>query len=207
MTVTELRQQRANTESALTGLAERIDLAVENSVATIALETARAMANESGLHRFQEMSLDALDQIEAARRRKREAVIELDDAKSAYASALAEATWTLGDYFETRSNKSWLARNPDGTAIPEPEQRSLTADEKKAWIAGNAERVPAVAAAKRQLDVVTERVAQANDDIATAESGLKAALHLLDAAREELVLLGTALRAPTRTRTTNGDQR
>lgn len=204
MTVTEIITLRQQAEKALSDLAEQIDIAIGSTIAVVTLDAARAVAKEAGLRRFQDMLLDALDQADAARRRKRDAVNELDDAKSAYTTALAEAVWTLGDYFETRSNKSWLARNLDGTAIPEPEQRSLTADEKKAWITGNAERVPAVAAAKRRLDVVTERVAQANDDIATAERGAKAAEHLLDAAREELVLLATALRAPARANTTNG---
>lgn len=207
MTVTELRQRRAETEQALSTLAERIELAVENSIATIALETARAMANEAGLHRFQDMLLDALDQLDAARSRKRKAVAALDQAKSDYDSAVAEAEWALNGNFETRSNKSWLARNLDGTAIPEDEQRSMTADERRDWITRAAARVPAVAKAKRELDAVTEHIAQANDEIAMAERGAKAAEHLLDAAREELVLLATALRAPARAGTTQNGAR
>lgn len=199
MTVTDIRERRAETESAVTGLVAKIEAAIENSLAIISLETARAMANESGLHRYQDMLLDSLDQLEVARRAKREAALELDDAKSEYDSAVTEATWSLEGHFTVRSNKQWLAKAIDGTAIAEDDQKSYDAAARKEWCEHHAARVPAVVQAKKQLDAVTERVAQANDDIAMAERGAKAAEHLLDAAREELVLLATALRVPAAT--------
>jgi hypothetical protein len=197
MTVTDLRQRRADTESALTGLAERLEEAVAGSVALISLEAARATANEAGVHRFQEMLLDALDQAEQARRRKRDAAIEMDGPKDAYATALTEAAWELESHFVGRSNKMWLARSIDGAPIAEDDQKSYDAKARKDWIEHHADKHPAVVAAKRALDAAAERVAQANDDIATAERAAKAAEHLLDSATKELDVLALALRHPT----------
>lgn len=196
MTVTDITAMREQAESALRDLAQQIDQVIGTSYAMVTLEAARAATKECGLRRFQEMLLDALDQLDVARKAKRSATVDLDTAKSDYQTALAEAQWVLGDSFEARSNKTWLARNPDGTAIVEDEQRSMTADEKKDWIGRNAERVPAVAAAKRRLDQVTELVAQANDDIAQCERTAKSTEHLLDSAVAELDVLRLALLHP-----------
>ena len=170
------------------------------------LDAARALVKEAGVHRHGAMILDALDQLDAARKRKREAVADLEVARGDHATALAEATWTLGDYFEVRANKTWLTRNRDGTVIVEEQQRSLTADERKDWISRNAERVPAVVHARKALDAVTERVARAGDDMAQNERAARAGEFLIDAARVELETLAIALRAPQRD-LTNGELR
>lgn len=205
MTVTDLSRVREELEAELSDLARRIDEAVGASMAAVTLDAARAAVKEAGLRRFEDMFLGALEAADEARRRKRTAVAERAEAKDQHDGAVSEAEWGLGDHFETRSNKQWLARNLDGTAIVEDEQRSMTADEKRDWIARAAARTPAVAKAKHDLDVADEAVAQANDDIAKWERDAKAAEHLLDAAREHLVVLATALRAPARANTsTNG---
>lgn len=206
MTVTDLREQRANTESTLDGFIARVDEFLGGLGATVTLRAARQMANETGIHRFQDMLQDSVAVIEQARAAKRTAQAEVEAAKDAYDFAYGEATWMLGQHFEVRANKTWLARAADGRAIPEGEQRSLTADEKKDWVARYAERLPEVALAAKSLAAATERLARANDSVDIAEKNYSAAKALLDSARADLETVRIALTMPARP-TTNGAAR
>lgn len=193
MTVTDLRNRRAETEQALTGLAERIELAVENSIATIALETARAMANEAGLHRFQDELLDCEDQLRQAIDRRRVAAKEKKEAERAHLAAQREARYLLDGHFVSRSNKQWLAKTVDGRPIAEDDQRSFDAPGRKDWVRDHADLLPAVQAAQHVLDDADDALLEAEIDVDLITRATRHRTHLIDAACVELSTLALAI--------------
>lgn len=193
MTVTELRQRRDETQQALSGLAERIELAVEGSIATIALETARAMANEAGLHRFQDELLDCEDQLRAAVRRRQVVAKEKKEAERALLAAQREARYLLEAHFVSRSNKQWLAKTHDGKPIAEDDQKSYDAPGRKDWIRDHADLLPAVVAAQAALDDADDALLEAEIEVDLINRATRHRTHLIDAACVELSTLALAI--------------
>lgn len=206
MTVTELRQRRAEIETATSNLAERIELAVENSIAIIALETARAMANESGLHRFQDDLLDCEDQLREAVDRRKVAAKNKKEAERALLAAEREARYLLDGHFEVRSNKTWLARTAKGQPIGVDDQRSYDAAGRKDWIRDHVVDVPAVVDAQRVLDDADDALMEAEIEVDLINRATRHRCHLIDAATTELSTLALAIQHHPTNRT-NGASR
>lgn len=203
MTVTDLRARRDETQRDLTSLAEKIELVVENSVAVIALETARAMANEAGLHRFQEELLSCEDQMRDAVQHRRVKATDLKEAQRAHLQAQREARYMLDGHFVSRSNKQWLAKGIDGKPIAEDDQKSYDAPARKDWIRDHADQVLAVIDAQRALDKAEDALQEAEIEVDLIERATRHRVHLLDSARTELSTLSLALARTT----TNGAAR
>lgn len=87
----------------------------------------------------------------------------------------------LAEQFVVRSNKSWLAIDANGARIAEDDQRSFTADEKKAWIAAEARKRPDVAGAvtaHRQAELDVQLARDAKESVLAQISAVK---HAVDA--------------------------
>lgn len=184
-------------DAALADLAGRAAKVIADAVERPSVARARAELNDIGLRRARVDLLDSLDLIDAAQRDKRTADAALNTARSAHADAVAEAEWELAGYFEVRSNKTWLTVGDDGGALPDDEQRSMTADEKKSWIARHAAQHPGVRTAATALAAAEEDAAVARDGLALANTAMSARKHALDAAVAEAQVIAVALTAPT----------
>ena len=190
MTVTDL-PRRAETD-ALDELLAKIDQVVASTIPSLTLAAARKACNEAGVPMYQRLIDEALGQYPAAQEAKREADHRLSVAKEMLADAEAEAEWALSARFEVRSNKTYLAIDDDGQPIAEAEQRSLTADEKKQWLARKVrddidETVTAAVTAAEAA------VREAADDLALRDRTLQALRHQLDAAVAELTTYRLAI--------------
>lgn len=180
--------------SNLDDLAGRIDASVQAAL-TERLRLARALANESRINGARQAVNDAVTTIlPAAYETKREADEKVRDAKAEHSAAVAEAEWMLGGFFVARSNKQWLAIDADGVAVPEEDQRSLTADEKAKWIATTAadnEEVRRCAKALRSAEGAAD---QALIDLELAKKRTQAAFAELTAAVTYLSVIAGVVR-------------
>lgn len=177
-------------------LADQIAQVVKDSLPVLTLQAARTMCNEAGLRRYQQEQESLLEQYATTQDLKRAAKHRLDVATEAHRDALGEATWTIGTVsFDTRSNKTWLVVGDDGKPIPEDQQRSVTADEKKDWLARNAAKHPAVIEAAAAVRKAEADLAEANDHLGLIDRSLTAVKHALDAARVDLQTLAMSLTA------------
>lgn len=187
--VIHLRQQL----SAADEVRQRVAEIVARITAPAPLAQVRDALNEVGIQRARATLREAPDLVANAKVSLRQAQDAERAARDAYADALLEAEWELATHFVVRSNKQWLAVESDGTAVAEADQRSLTADEKKAWIAHHAAQAPAVKTAASALRAAEENTAAARDDVALAEARLSVAKHDLDAAAVQLRAFTLAL--------------
>lgn len=194
MALAEIPRRAA--DDTLEQLLDKIDEVVASTVPSLTLAAARKACNEAGVPSYQRQIDEALGQYPAAQEAKREADHRLSVAKEMLAEAEAEAEWALSARFEVRSNKTYLAIDDNGKPIAEADQRSLTADEKKQWLARKV---------RDDIDeTVTSAVANAEarvrecvDDLALRDRTLQALRHQLDAAVAELTTYRLALSANT----------
>lgn len=192
MAVAEVATNGHDTAGAdLDRLAGDIDRFLATAIVVPAVAAARAACNEAGVHRYQAELLDAEDLIRRGLEQKRRAEVELDQARSDHAAALAEAEWMLGDRFVVESNKTYLVDPANAEA-----KRQMTADEKRAWLAREAAKQPAVADTAKRLQQVDLALAEARDAIDLARLAFTARKHCLDAAVVELQTLATSLTTP-----------
>lgn len=164
-------------------LAERVDATVAEAKRIPSLDAARAALNESGLQRARAVLRDApailshaQDVFRSCQEAERRAKGELEDA-----TFEVEWGWQRS-CFEVRSNKIWLVADVDGTTVPANDQQSLTADERKDWLAYHARRAPSVMAATEKLRKAEAETAAARDAVGLAEDSVKAARADLDGA-------------------------
>lgn len=163
-------------------------------------ERLRADLNEVGISAARRRLQEAPDLIANARLALAEARESERVQKESYLAEVTEAEWLLGARFETRSNKQWLIFDANGEPLVGDDQRSMTADEKKAWIADVAARHPDVRNAMVAYSGAERARARAADDLAVAEARFSAAKRDLEAAAAELTFLGLAIRSlPTPT--------
>jgi hypothetical protein len=157
-------------------------------------ERLRQALNEVGITKARQALREAPDLIAHARDVFRQTQEREKEAKGVYEQVVTEAEFLLGGCFEVRSNKTWLTVDGQGDLLPEAEQRSFTADEKKAWIADKAARQPDVRAAQVAYSGAERDRARAADDLAVAEMRLTVARHDVDAAAAELRFLSLVIR-------------
>lgn len=176
-------------------LAARAQVIADDATRPPAFERLRQVLNDVGITAARRLLLEAPDLIAHARTTLREAQVVQEQAKSAYDNAVTEAEWLLSAHFESRSNKQWLTINADGAPVPEAEQKSYDAAERKAWTAHHAALQPDVRAAITRLSAADRDVARCRDELAVAESRLTAAKHNVDAAAAELRFLALSIQA------------
>lgn len=146
----------------MTDVADRAIALAEQASRPPSYETVRRHLNDVGISASRARLREAPDQVANCRLALADAKEVERQAKDAYLAAVSEAEWLLGVHFTTRSNKSWLQLYEDGQAIPEADQRSFTADERKAWIAD---------VAGRKADVRVAMVAYSGAERARARCG------------------------------------
>lgn len=176
-----------------TELAERALTIADEVDRPPSLEKVTGLLNAVGITRARNMLREAPDVVAAARLDLREAQNVQQQAKEAYDTAVVEAEWALGGCFEARSNKQWLIRDAAGVPVAEDDQKSYTADERKAWLSHHAALQPDVRAAIVRLSTSDREVARARDDLAVAEMRLTVAKHDVDAAAAELRFLALTI--------------
>lgn len=162
-------------------LAERVDATVAEAKRIPSLDAARAALNESGLQRARAVLRDAPAILSHAQDVFRACQEAERRAKDALETATYDAEWNLQSCFEVRSNKTWLVRNADGTAVPD-DQRSLSATEKKEWLAQEAAKDPKVIEATAVLRKAEAETAAARDAVVLADKAFSAARADLDGA-------------------------
>lgn len=190
----------AAVDEKFTYLRERLDQVVAEVRHVPSLEEARAACNEAGIfaaRRAVNEALAAIDEAQSGRRAADAAVTVLAEQEAA---ARLEAEWELDGRFVTEANKTYLVLD-DGT------RKQMTADERRAWKTGEADRVPTVAEAKRARLHGEERAAAARDQVASAERRFSAAKRDLDASIAVLETLRIALTIPTHHAIANGGAR
>jgi hypothetical protein len=193
---TQLRRQLALVDDVLTEsqqLRQRVQQLVERITGPAPISQVRDALNEVGIQKARSVLREAPDLVANAKVTLRQAQDAERTAREQHADALLEAEWELATHFVVRSNKTWLAVDADGASIVEDDQRSMTADEKKAWIAHHGNQAPAVKAALHALRSAEENTAAARDDVSLAEARLSVAKHDLDAAAVQLRAFTLAL--------------
>lgn len=176
-------------------LAERARAIADEAVKPPSFEQVRRALNDVGINAARRTLLEAPDLIADARSALREAQVSQEQAKAAYDTAVTEEEWALSGSFEARSNKQWLTMRADGTPIPEAEQKSYDAAERKAWTSHHAALQPEVRKAIARLSEADREVARCRDDLAVAEARMTAAKHNVDAAAAELRFLALSIPA------------
>lgn len=167
-------------------LRQRVTDLVNRITGPAPISQVREALNEVGIQRAREVLRDAPDLVGNARLTLRQAQDTERTAREAHAEVVLEVEWELASYFEVRSNKQWLTRDSGGDPVPEDDQRSFTADEKKAWVAHHAAQTQTVRSALNTLRSAEENTAAARDDVSLAEQRLSIAKHDLDAAAAQL---------------------
>lgn len=156
---------------------------------------ARQLLNEVGIRTHRSALIVELEQLDEAQTQLREATSFVAAARNGHGDAVAAAEWELAGRFVTRGNKTWLAVDDHGS-IPEEEQRSVTADEKKSYLARAVAGVAEVAAAADTLRSAEAAAAEARDAVTLATTSVSARKHVLDSCVAELQVLAVALTAP-----------
>lgn len=192
MAVTELHPS-----DTLDDLRQRVAQVIDTLDTDASVRRIREALNEVGLRRKQTDLVESLDVLAAAQADLRRAREAHDTAKEEYDRAFAEAAspWALEGHFVTRSNKTWLAVDMDGKAIPEDEQRSYAEADRKEWAKQYAARQPAVVAAAAALRSAETILEEARDAVVLADKAVSARKVLVESAGDELRVLGIALTA------------
>lgn len=176
-------------------LAEKAEDLADRMRRPVILQQARAMLNEAGLTAARRRLSDGLDRLGNTQITLREKQEAERQAKEKHDQAVVAAEWSLAPCFEVRSNKSWLVKGPDGKALPEEEQRSMSADEKRAWIAHHAGQHPDAVSAHKRLREAEQATQAARDELTLADKSLSACRADLDAAIATVQTLALALHA------------
>lgn len=169
-------------------LADAIDEAIRSTTRPMLLQAARGLANEAGLASAAAAVKDGPDLIRDAMASVRDARQKERSVRDAYDAALAEAEDDLAGRFVTEANKTFLVTE-DG------EKRSMTADERRSWVAREARKAEAVRFAEKALHNAELDVAMASDDLTTAKDRFSAAKALQAGAVAYLNALSPALRS------------
>lgn len=164
-------------ESELDVLVQRAEDLADRARRRPSWTEARAALTEAGVQHALNAQETALDVLDAAMRQRRTVEAAEQSERDDLETVRGEAEWALTDCFEVRANKTYLAIEPDGTPISEANQRALTADEKRAWIARTVDATPAVRSRVAALRKAEEATAQARDEIRLAEARLSATKH------------------------------
>lgn len=194
--ILELRSKAELVDSVLDEsrhLRQRVTDLVNRITGPAPISQVRDALNEVGIQRAREVLRDAPDLVANARLSLRQAQDAERVARERHAEAVLEAEWELATRFTVRSNKQWLTVDDNGQPVAEADQRSMTADEKKAWIAHHASQAPAVRTALAALRSAEENTAAARDDVSLAEARLSVAKHDIDAAAAQLRAFTLAL--------------
>lgn len=179
-------------------LADKLDATIKAATRTPMLVEARAACNEAGVHKARADLIGALDILNHAQEAKRTAEAQERTAKDAHTDAAVEAEWALAEScFDLRSNKTWLVKDAQGKPLDEAQQRSVTADEKRTWIAHHVGQAPEVKRTAKVLREAEANTARARDDVNLAERRFSASKAELTAAVAVLATLRMAMEAPT----------
>jgi hypothetical protein len=119
---------------------------------------------------------------------KREAEGAVRDAKADYDDALAVAVYDLAGQFVVEGNKTWLM---DAAGLGKI--RTMTADEKKDWIARHAATDQEVAALRSALRAATDNLDEAKDAVDVADRRISASKYAVQASVAIASLLEHAL--------------
>lgn len=174
-------------------LAERVDATVAEAKRIPSLDAARAALNESGLQRARAVLRDAPAILSHAQDVFRSCQEAEKAAKACLDEALADAEWPLDDCFAIRGNKTWLVKNGDGTDLLADQERTMTATEKKEWLAREAAKQPKVIEAAAVLRDAENRRQAAADSVVLAERGFVACRLEVEAAIAHLQCLALVL--------------
>lgn len=193
----------------LAELGDRITAEVREATRMPALDAMRAVLNEAGIRRARIALAEAPDRLAEAQASYREAQASDIAARENYQQALIESEWDLDGRFLSEGNKTYL-RIPCGDCLGDGRvaeekcagcdgigstRKQMTADERKAWKAGEAARDPGVVEAAKHLRRAEEASAGARDAVSVAEKRLSAAKYEVQAAIAELNALSVGLQA------------
>lgn len=164
-------------ERELETLVDRAEALAERARKRPSWDEARAALTEAGVQKGMNAQEAAIDVLDAAQRQLRSAQMAEQSIREDLETVRGEAEWTFGDCFESRGNKTYLVRQPDGTPIDEAAQRSVTADEKRAWITRTIDATLGVKERLADLRKAEEATATARDEVRLAEARLSASKH------------------------------
>lgn len=216
MTVTNLH----NEPDVFADLAASVIAEVRKATRQLDIDDIRSILNEVGLRRARKALADAPGRLEERQQDYRVAQSALAVATEAHDQAVLDAEWELDGRFVVESNKTWLvtpcdhckgrgfvsSNMVDGEACPEcnPKgllegygviRKAMTAEERKAWKASEARKMPAVAEAAANLRRAEETVCSARDAVTIADKRMSACKADLEASIAELNALSLALAA------------
>lgn len=175
----------------LAELADNIEHRVKEIVAPASLMFVRGLANEAGIGRAREGLRNAEAGYRAAQEAVRTAQGVERDARESHDETVTEEEWALSERrFVTESNKTWLLTDKG------EKDRTLTADERRAWLSSEVRKKPAVALSAKALRVAEEATAAARDALASADRRFSACKADLAAAVALLNTLSKALGGP-----------
>jgi hypothetical protein len=170
--------------TALDALADQVDAEVVGARRQL-VEMARAAANESGIRQARHALAEGPHMLAEAQARYRAAQDAETAAKEAHDAELVAADWELDGRFTVEGNKTYLVQGE--------EKRAMTVDDRKAWKANEARKLPAVAEARRRLREAEQATAAARDGLTIAEKQLTVRRIDLEAAIAELNALAAVL--------------
>lgn len=174
-------------------LAEKAEDLADRMRRPVVLQQARAMLNEAGLTAARRRLTEGLDRLGHSQLVLREKQEAERQAKDAHDQAVVAAEWGMAGSFEVRSNKQWLVKGPDGGPLADDEQRSMSADEKRAWLAHQAGQSKEVMAAQKRWRDAEQATQAARDELTLADKSLSACGRDLDAAIATVQTLALAL--------------
>lgn len=213
MTVTHITD--ADPTDALVG---RIVAEIQAAIARPDLSAVHEVIREAGIRNARRALAEAPDRLAEAQAAFREAQGREALAKESHGQALLEADWSIDDRFKTDGNRTYLrlpcpecggkglvAHVPgvgsEGTDKCEAcdglgtTRKQMTADERRAYKASEAAKVPAVVECAAFLRRCEMDTAAARDAVGVAERRFSACKHDVDAAVAELNALAVGLSA------------
>lgn len=199
-------------------LVARIREVIQEVTAPPDLSAVHEVIREAGIRNARRALAEAPDRLADAQAAFREAQAREALAKEGYGQALLEAEWELDGRFHTDGNRTYLrvtceACGGSGKVAVSPgvgsdgfdkceacdglgtTRKQMTADERKAYKASEAAKVPAVVEASAHLRRGEMDTAGARDAVLVAEKRLSACRADLEAAVAELNALAVGLAA------------
>lgn len=193
---------------------ERIRAEIVDALRTPDLSAVREVIGEAGIRKARRALAEAPDRLAEAQAAYREAQAREGLARESYTTALLEAEWELDGRFHTDGNRVYLRLDCeacggsgavssgmtggekceacDGLGTT---RKQMTADERKAWKAAEAAKLPAVVVVAAELRRAEEATAAARDALGVADKRLSAAKYDVQAAVAELNALAIGLAA------------
>jgi hypothetical protein len=193
--MTAVENAAETTRAHLAAVTERIADVVASVLHQPTIDAVHGLIQEAGVRNARQRTASGPDELDGALRHQRTCQEVERQARDAHDRAVLDAEWPLAGCFEVRSNKQWLVKSPDGKALTEDQQRSMTADEKKAWIAHHAGLSDEAQKAAKALRKAEADTAAARDEAEVARARISISKHELDAAVAQLNVLATALPA------------